>query len=238
MNNLDFAPRFITFLRHFHRFPAKLVVVNHYKDDPREARPLEALNRSLFLLINASANPAPWRLWLATAVAQWLIYLVVPLLAVLWLWGRRSTREAVLLALLSLLLALGCNLLIFAVSFHPRPFMIPLGHNFLAHTAETSFPSDHAVVFFSVGLGLVWGHMRRLGSGLVALGVAVGASRVYLGVHFPFDIIGALLVATASSWAVAALLNVRQFKVRLLECTQGLYRRVFALPITKGWVQG
>ncbi|WP_249673626.1 phosphatase PAP2 family protein [Pseudomonas abieticivorans] len=198
---------------------------------------MEALNRSLFLLINAGADPAPWSLWLATVLAQWLIYLILPLLAVLWLWGRRSTREAVLLAALSLLLALGCNLLIFAVSFHPRPFMIPLGHNFLPHKAETSFPSDHAVVFFSVGLGLVWGQMRRLGAWLVALGVAVGASRVYLGVHFPFDIIGALLVATASSWAVLALLNTHQLKARLLDGAQGLYRRVFALPITKGWVQ-
>jgi undecaprenyl-diphosphatase len=199
---------------------------------------LEALNRSLFLLINASADPAAWSLWLATAVAQWLIYFVLPLLALLWCWGFRLQRKAVLISALSLLLALGCNLLIGALWTHPRPFMIELGNTFLKHKVDSSFPSDHAVVFFSVGLGLVFGQMRRLGGLLAVLGVAVGWARVYLGVHFPFDIAGALLVAIASSWLVAAVLTAGAFGERLLDYCENLYRRLFAVPISKGWVQG
>lgn len=59
---------------------------------------MEALNRSLFLWINASEHPPPLMLWLATATAQWLVEALALLLAGLWLWGSRSCRAAVLMA--------------------------------------------------------------------------------------------------------------------------------------------
>ncbi|MEB0028700.1 phosphatase PAP2 family protein [Pseudomonas sp. MH9.2] len=198
---------------------------------------MEALNLSLFLMINAGADPAPGMLWVAIIVAQWLIYGVPLLLAGFWLWGGPQRRAAVLVATLSLLVALSCNQLIAAVWMHPRPFMIQLGHTFMGHDAESSFPSDHAVVFFSVGLALIWSALRNVGTLLVLIGVVVGGSRVYLGVHFPFDIIGAFLVAIVSSWVVITGLSVGQVKQQLLLGLEGLYRRLFAFAINKGWVQ-
>jgi undecaprenyl-diphosphatase len=188
-------------------------------------------------MINAGADPAPGMLWVAIAVAKWLIYGIPLMLVVFWLWGGPQRRAVVLVATLSLLVALIINQLIAMAWMHPRPFMIPLGHSFLAHKAETSFPSDHAVVFFSVGLAFVWSIRRNVGVVLMLMGVAVGAARVYLGVHFPFDIIGAFLVAIASYWAVATALNVGQVKVQLLQSLEGLYRRLFAFAINRRWVR-
>ncbi len=52
---------------------------------------LENLNLSLFSLINATPDSAPWMISLAIFIAKDLIT-VVPLLAVvLWLWGAYST---------------------------------------------------------------------------------------------------------------------------------------------------
>ena len=143
-----------------------------------------------------------------------------------------------LTALLSVSLALLANVSIGLLSMHPRPFMIPLGHTWMSHKAETSFPSDHAAIFFAVGLGLCFGGLRRMGWTIAALGVAVGWSRVYLGVHFPFDIAGALLVAIASSWAVFAVLNFQGLGARLLDSLETGYRRLFAVPIGRGWTRG
>ena len=114
--------------------------------------------------------------------------------------------------------------------------MIDLGHTFLAHQAETSFPSDHAVVFFALGLAFMRGSLRKAGALLVLFGIAVGWARVYLGVHFPFDIVGALAVAFVSNWIVALALSFETLRARLLDGLENLYRRLFALPISKGWV--
>jgi undecaprenyl-diphosphatase len=198
---------------------------------------MEDLNRSLFLMINASAHPSAGMLFMASALAEWLIYSIPLLLAGLWLWGGHERRAAALTAALSVAFALACNQLVSLQWPHPRPFMIGLGHNFLAHKPEASFPSDHATVFFTLGLALIWASLRKTGALMLALAVLVGWARVYLGVHFPFDIAGGLLVATASSWVIALLLNHGPLGARTLIWLESLYRRLFSVPIAKGWCQ-
>lgn len=192
---------------------------------------METLNQSLFLLINASAHPPALLLQLATFLAQWLIDGIPLLLIWLWLRGGRTERSAAIAATLSVLFALGCGQVITMLWPHPRPFMIGLGHTFLAHKPESSFPSDHATVFFTLGVGLMLGSLRKAGALVLLLGVLVGWARVYLGVHFPFDIAGALLVAVPSAWLVARALRWRQFGERLLDVLEWLYHRLYPADI-------
>lgn len=198
---------------------------------------MEELNRHLFLMLNAGPAPGFSSLALATVLAQWLIYGIPIMLVSMWLWGGPRARAAVLTSSAALLLALCCNLLIGEWWFHPRPFMVPLGHQYLEHAAETSFPSDHAVVFFAVGLGMVASRLWRAGSLLVALGIVVGAARVYLGVHFPFDIIGAFWVSIACTWVIVAVLANGSNRRSCLDTLEGLYKRLFAHPIRLGWIR-
>ena len=199
---------------------------------------MEALNRTVFLMINAGAPPAPEMLLFATFLAEWLIGGAPLLLAGLWLWGTRANRAAVFVATITVAFSLACNQLVGALWPHPRPFMIGLGNTFLAHRPEASFPSDHATMFFSLGLCLMQTSLPKAGGIVILLGTFVGWSRIYLGVHFPLDIIGSMLVAIPSTWLVLFLFarwRVGEWPLDLLE---SLYRRVFALPITKGWVRG
>lgn len=198
---------------------------------------METINRTLFLLLNAGDHPSVAGVWLAKLLAQQSILLLPVLLFGLWGWGGRTGRSAALMAVLCVLLALVSNVLIGLCSMHPRPFMIPLGHSWISHKAETSFPSDHATIFFAFGLGLLVRGVRRLGVVIALLGVAVGWSRVYLGVHFPFDIIGALLVAIATTWALVVALGIGNLGDRLMVRLEGLHRTVFAGPISKGWMR-
>ncbi|GLZ89557.1 undecaprenyl-diphosphatase [Metapseudomonas resinovorans] len=198
---------------------------------------MEELNRSLFLMINASAHPSSWMLFMATVLAEWVIYGVPLLLAGLWLWGGRGNRVAALAGVLSIAFALGCSQLVSMHWPHPRPFMIGLGHAFLAHTPEASFPSDHATVFFTLGLVLMWASLRKASALVLLLGIVVGWARVYLGVHFPLDLVGALWVAAVSSCVVVLLLSNGQLRSRLLDCLESLYRCLFAFLIAKGWIR-
>ncbi|MEF9673414.1 undecaprenyl-diphosphatase [Pseudomonas sp. PCH446] len=188
---------------------------------------MEELNRTLFLAINASVHSSAQMRLLATFLAQWLITGVPLLLIGLWLRGARQYRAAAVTATLSIVFALGCNLLISSLWFHPRPFMLGLGQNLLEHAPDSSFPSDHATVMFTLSVALMRASLRKLGVLMLLLGTLTGWARVYLGVHFPFDIVGSLLVSLISAWLVSLALSSRHLGEHLLDALESLYQRVF-----------
>jgi undecaprenyl-diphosphatase len=135
--------------------------------------------------------------------------------------------------------ALAVNFACGLLWFHPRPFMAGVGHTFLKHAPDSSFPSDHATIMFTVALVLAASSApgaRRLGSLMFPVALVVAWSRVYLGVHYPMDMAGALAVAlvvtllAGSSFAAAC-------SAALLHLVENLYRRLLAAPIARGWLR-
>lgn len=196
---------------------------------------LEALNRSLFLKINAGTSTAPWLIDAAKFIGNDLIYLIPMLLLGMWLWGSRESRNVAARAFLTAMLGLGLNQIVGALWPHPRPFAIGLGEAWAPHVADSSFPSDHLTLFTAVGLSLVLGRARLQGWLTLAVGAAVGWTRVFLGLHFPFDMLGAIAVACISH----ALLS-RPWRLageHLTRMTENAYRKLMAWPIGQGWMR-
>ncbi len=187
---------------------------------------MEELNRSLFLAINASGDASLPLRELAVFLAQWVVLSVPLLLLLFWVFGERRQRMIVLLATLSIVVALASNLLIRGLWFHPRPFMLELGQNFLAHAPGASFPSDHASGMFAMGFALLLASLRKTALVMLALALLVGWARVYLGVHFPFDILGGCLVGLGSAWLVRRCITWRQLDQTLLALLEGIYLRL------------
>lgn len=139
----------------------------------------------------------------------------------LWLRGMKRIALAVILAiggglLLSLALKAGFD--------RPRPDLV--SHGSIIYTS--SFPSGHsmlaAVVFLTCGAFLAAAHDRRrvrvyiLGYA-VLLALLVGVSRVYLGVHWPTDVLAGW--AAGSAWAAACWLVARWLQARgHIECAE------------------
>ncbi|ACC76182.1 phosphatase PAP2 family protein [Paraburkholderia phymatum] len=196
---------------------------------------LEAFNQALFLTINATTSTPRWQIGVASCVADYVIYLVPLVLAALWLSGNRDSREAALRACCVTLLALGFNQIIGLAWMHPRPFMIGLGHTFVEHAPDSSFPSDHGTVFASVALTLLFARVRWAGLLTLVAGLAVAWSRVYIGVHFPFDMLGAALIACVAYvlvWPLWSLAGNAAADVTIV-----LYRKLLAWPIARGWMR-
>ena len=153
-------------------------------------------NHHLFQLINAPAGLGSVTLWLATALAEWLIYLIPVVMAIAWVRGDPGSRHELLQMLLAVLLALAIGQLVAFLWPQLRPAELHLGHQYLQHSADPGLPSDHVTVFWSLAVGaLVSVHFATWGFPLLALGLVVGWSRVFLGVHFPYDVAAALPVA-------------------------------------------
>lgn len=165
-----------------------------------------AWNVELFERINATAATPHWLITLAIGIAQWVIWLVPLWLTLSWFRSRAQERRELLQALATVLLALALGQAIGMAWPQPRPFMLHLGSQFLAHAPDPGFPSDHVTVFWSLACAaLATRGFSRLAVLWFALGLLVGCSRVFLGVHFPLDVLGALPVAVLAALSVWAL---------------------------------
>ena len=153
-------------------------------------------NQQVFLLINASAEPSVWLVQCAAVLAESPVVVAPVLLVTLWIWGPPARRGHLLSVAAGMLIGLGINQLLGFLYFEPRPFMIGIGHTLLQHVPENSFPSDHATLVWTLGIGLiVTGAAPRWGAVICLYGVGVAWSRVYLGLHFPIDMIASVPIA-------------------------------------------
>ncbi|WP_251976190.1 phosphatase PAP2 family protein [Salinicola avicenniae] len=196
---------------------------------------MEALNLRLFDWLNAPAHAPRLTLDLAYAFAIYAIYLVPLLLIVGWLQRDLERQKIALRALIACIAALAVNQLITLVWMHPRPFVVPVGHTYLAHAPNASFPSDHMTVISTFAISLLLSRgARTLGIALAGIGVGIAWSRVYLGVHFPLDMLGALAVSLGVAGLAAALES--RYLPPLHALARTLHRRLFAPLIARGWL--
>jgi undecaprenyl-diphosphatase len=87
----------------------------------------------------------------------------------------------------------------------PRP-RLPVGLESLVRAPDRfSFPSGHAAASLSVALPLAWAIGGLGGAGIGSLGLAVGFSRAYLGVHYPGDVLVGWLLALVGIGAGAMI---------------------------------
>lgn len=162
-------------------------------------------NLHLFELINAAPKPEQWQLGLAVGLAEWLIYGVAFGIAVAWVRGSTAARRELIEVLFGALISLGLAQLVAHQWPQARPFALHLGTQLLAHANDPGLPSDHVTVFWSLACSaLMTRRFAVWGFPLLAAGLAVGWSRVFLGVHFPYDIMAAMPVALAGALAARA----------------------------------
>lgn len=197
---------------------------------------IDLFNSRLFLAINGGAGSAPWLVDLAKAVGDGLIYLVPLSLVALWLKGSSQARGVAMRSFFVAMLALGINQLIGLFWQHPRPFVIGLGHAWIEHAPDSSFPSDHATILFALAFTLLVAGFRKMSMAALASAMAVAWARIFLGVHFPLDMAGAALVAALALVVLSKPWNVAGSKVTCV--AESVYRRLFAWPISAGWMKG
>ncbi len=160
---------------------------------------LNQLNIFLFKIINSFAGHNNLLDSIGIALAKYLPYVFILVLVYLWL-RKNKIRNIVLYSGYATALGLIINRLITLVYFHPRPFMDHLGTTLLNHAPDSSLPSDHTTLLLSIAfMFLYFKKTRTTGIILSGLGILGGLARVYVGVHYPLDIAGSIVVSLIST---------------------------------------
>ena len=196
---------------------------------------LSELNLSLFSWINASPEASNTSIHFAIFIANDLLYCMILLFAWFWLRGNYDTKKQILKAFIFTSIAILISQCISHVYYHPRPFVMEVGRTLIYHAPNGSFPSDHMLIFSSIAFSYLFSAQRKLGISLLVMAWLVAWSRVYLGVHFPLDMLGAFLLAFALNFFGLKLWNLYKDKIMQWALTVHFY--LFKPLIQKGYIK-
>jgi undecaprenyl-diphosphatase len=131
--------------------------------------------------------------------AKYLVYLLVALsLIYFFLQNKTLKKKIVWLVAFTLPTAFVIAKILSHFYYDTRPFVaghfIPL----ISHAADNGFPSDHALLSFSLAF-VVFVFNKKWGTTFFLMGIIIGASRIYSGIHSPIDIIGSFLISAVVS---------------------------------------
>lgn len=196
---------------------------------------LEALNLAWFAKINAPQHASNTMIDLAIFIANDTFYLLMLFLLFLWFLGDQALKERAFKAVFFTAIALGTGFIISQIYFHPRPFMIGVGHTFIEHAPDASFPSDHMLIFSTIAWSYWFSGRKFAGSLLLVLAALVAWSRVYLGVHFPMDMLGAFCIALMVN--IFGIWLWKMIGERIIELITQLYQIVCKPLLNRGWVK-
>ena len=196
---------------------------------------LSELNLSLFSWINASPEASNASINFAIFIANDLLYCMILLFAWFWLRGNYDTKKQILKAFIFTSIAILISQCISHVYYHPRPFVMEVGRTLIYHAPNGSFPSDHMLIFSSIAFSYLFSAQRKLGISLLVMAWLVAWSRVYLGVHFPLDMLGAFLLAFALNFFGLKLWNL--YKDKIMQWALTIHFYLFKPLIQKGYIK-
>jgi undecaprenyl-diphosphatase len=163
------------------------------------------MNYSLFQSINNLAGQSHFIDSLMIFCANNIVWVMLVVLTALWLTGRPDNQKLVFYSCLTAAVSLLIAAFVISPSVnHTRPFVGHTIHQLIPHVPDASFPSDHATFAFAVAFTLLFAK-RRTGIVMLALAVLTGFARVFVGVHYPADILGALVLSLLVGYIVMKL---------------------------------
>jgi len=179
-----------------------------------------SINTRWYLELNTVARHSAWAHGVMKTYSHDLgIGLLALCLLGAWWWARRAPTPT--RAVAGVLWAAGGTVVAWVIAHYGlkplvaerRPYLaLPHVEVLLTRTTGYSFPSGHATVAGAVIVGLLLARRPVAAALAVVLGLLLGFGRVYTGMHYPFDVVGGLViggVVVAVLWPLAVPLLTR-----------------------------
>jgi undecaprenyl-diphosphatase len=187
---------------------------------------ISQLNVDVFRAINDIGKEHTSLDPIAIFMADYMIFVLALGMLVYWFTQTNKNRMMVIQAGVAFVLAEVLGKIAGTMYYHNQPFTeLPHVNQLIAHAVNNAFPSDHSILFFSVCFSFL---LVRKKEGWLWLVFAciVGVSRIWVGVHYPGDVLtGALIgivAALVAYWIVPKLGFVKTVLTKYEKVEQSL----------------
>lgn len=154
--------------------------------------------------------------------AQWIIGA-----SILWYWfhPKKKDRVLTLKIVTSTAFAFGINEIIRHFWFRARPFVEHDVNQLIEHSTSSSFPSNHAACAFAIAFSIFL-YSKKKGSLWLLLALLIAVSRVFVGVHYPTDVVAGAGLGIFVSWFMSRIVFSWNPVKRFANACIGLYEKV------------
>ncbi|KEI77364.1 phosphatase [Clostridium botulinum A2 117] len=161
------------------------------------------INMEFFRLINNLANKNSVLDKIMIFFPKDIPYIFMAIVAIVFILGITKKncdyRKVAINTFIIAVINLTISFIIGGVYYVDRPFVHNKVNLLYIHAKNSSLPSDHAIGTMSIALGLIK-YNKLLSLILTVFPIIVGFSRVYVGHHYPLDIIGAYIIVFATNY--------------------------------------
>jgi undecaprenyl-diphosphatase len=164
------------------------------------------MNYALFKAINQDAGHHPFLDGLMVFFTKEAFLIFALILLAMWFFGKERSKYTVVYAVITCAVGLIINFVLGHIYYEPRPFVTHKGvHLLVSHAADASFPSDHSTFVFALAIAVLLRRHNKVGVLMLLFALLTGISRVYVGNHYPFDVLGGIVVSIIISSLVFKL---------------------------------
>ena len=167
-------------------------------------RPLREVDTKVFLQINKQHYaPLDQFMILVTQFGRELVWPIV--IVVLFMFGGATGKKAALIMTLAMIVLIPIGMLSKEIVARPRPF-IPDMEIILAADSQFAYPSGHSLIVVAgatVSVAVLFRNsswkMKVVSMALAVEASIVCFSRIYVGAHYPLDVLGGILLGIGIS---------------------------------------
>ena len=165
-------------------------------------------NTALFFQIHNLSRQSPLLDSLMIFGAEYLIFVTFFLVLLLFFKGEKTDKKTLLLLIFAIPISLTLVKIIRLFFYEPRPFVTFPISPLVDHQATAAFPSLHTTVMATIAFAYYFSKSKYTLIFMILM-LWVGIARIFIGVHYPLDILGGIFVGFISVFLT------RQIKKRL-----------------------
>ncbi|WGZ42695.1 undecaprenyl-diphosphatase [Mammaliicoccus lentus] len=172
---------------------------------------LSEINIELFRMFNDLGKEVMFLNPIMIFFAKYMKYFLLFGIVMYWFTRKRENRIMIISSMFAFVVAEVFGAIAGAIHSNNQPFAeLSNVNQLIGHAIDNSFPSDHAIEFFSICITFLL-FKKNLRYVWLAIAILVSISRVWVGVHYPADIlVGTILgiIGAALCYWIIPQLNV------------------------------
>ena len=173
------------------------------------------MNTKLLLTINGWAGENSLLDNFMIFCASYMVYIVfaVAVICIIF-WAYKRDWKSAFYFFATLAITYVFLQLVALLNFDHRPFMDHHLTQLVAHASGKSFPSDHTTVTAGIAFGLLlFTRFKKIGWMVLGTAALIGFARIFVGIHYPLDILGGLVTGLLGGLAVFAVKKLVEGKM-------------------------